>query len=278
VFPPENEKSPEREPTAPEATSPPNDSSIPQYAVAVSPDLEGAELAAFLDLLRASPELGDVAEIGGATCALLRRVDSRMFNRVLNLVSTEPLDEIAEFYGDRQWWVSDSRGLGEALEQHGFARDYSWMKFTRGVAPREAHSDLDVVRVGQDRAEDFGRVVAGGFEMPDWATPLGANVVGRPGWSCYVAYDGEAPAGAGALFVHEQVGWLGFGATLAAFRGRGAQSAILAARIEDARTQGCTIVVTETGELQEGRPSSSYRNILRAGFREAGIRPNYRAP
>ena len=111
----------------------------------------------------------------------------------------------------------------------------------------------------------------------------------------YVAYDGEAPAGAGALFVHERpslgrvaglgpatlparAGWLGFGATLPAFRGRGGQSAILAARIEDARQQGCATVETETGELQDGRPSSSYRNILRAGFREAGVRPNYRAP
>ena len=62
------------------------------------------------------------------------------------------------------------------------------------------------------------------------------------------------------------------------YRGRGAQSAILAARIEDARRQGCGTVVTETGELADDRPSSSYRNILRAGFRETGVRPNYRAP
>ena len=33
-----------------------------------------------------------------------------------------------------------------------------------------------------------------------------------------------------------------------------------------------------TGELEDDRPSNSYRNILRAGFREAGVRPNYRAP
>ena len=38
------------------------------------------------------------------------------------------------------------------------------------------------------------------------------------------------------------------------------------------------MVVTETGELEESRPSSSYRNILRAGFREAGVRANFRAP
>jgi GNAT superfamily N-acetyltransferase len=80
------------------------------------------------------------------------------------------------------------------------------------------------------------------------------------------------------LFVDGNVGWLGLAATLPQYRGRGAQSGILAARIEEARKQGCSTVVTETGELEEGRSSSSYRNILRAGFREAGVRANYRAP
>jgi GNAT superfamily N-acetyltransferase len=244
----------------------------------MGPDLEAVELAAYTDAFRAAPELCEVAEIGGATCFALRRLPVRIFNRVAGLQSTAPLDEIAAFYGESPWWVSDSHGLGPELEQRGFTRDYGWMKFSRGVGPREARSDLDVAAVGPDRAADFAVVVRGGYDMPGWAVPLAANVVGRPGWTCYVAYAGGEPAGAGALFVLGAVGWLGFAATLPPFRGRGAQSAILAARIEEARVRGCTTVVTETGELEEGRPSSSYRNIVRAGFREAGVRPNYRAP
>jgi GNAT superfamily N-acetyltransferase len=244
----------------------------------VAPDLESAEFEAYLDLYRASPEIAQVAEIGGAACTALPKLPERIFNRVLNLTSTAPLDEIAAFYGAGPWWISDSHGLGPELEKLGFVRDYGWMKFSRGVGPRQAQSDLHVERVDPDRADDFARVVIGGYGMPDWLHELNTRVVGRPGWSCYVAYDGDAPAGAGALFVHEEVGWLGFGATLPDYRGRGAQSAILAARIEDARKQGCRTVVTETGELEQDRPSSSYRNILRAGFREAGVRPNYRAP
>jgi hypothetical protein len=244
----------------------------------VTPDLESAELAAYTDAFRASPELFELAEIGGATCAMLRELPNRMFNRVMRLASTDPLDEIAAFYGGLPWWVSDSHGLGPELEERGFVRDYGWMKFSRGVRPREARSDLRIDRVGPDRADDFAHVVAGGYGLPDGALPLAVNVVGRPGWSCYVAYDGDSPAGAGALFVEKPVGWLGFGATLAEYRGRGAQSVILATRIEDARAQGCSAVVTETGELQEGRPANSYRNILRAGFREAGVRANYQAP
>jgi GNAT superfamily N-acetyltransferase len=241
-------------------------------------DLNTAEYAALVDAFAASPQLCEVAEIGGATCIALRRLDSRMFNRVLNLSSTEPLEEIAAYYGETPWWVSDSHGVGPELEEQGFVRDYGSMKFSRGVGPREARSDLDVRLAGPEHAGDFARVVAEGYGLPEWTMPLAANVAGRAGWSCYIAYDGEQPAGAGALFLDGNVAWLGFAATLPRYRGRGAQSAILAARIEDARKQGCSTVVTETGELEEGRPSSSYRNILRAGFREAGVRANYRAP
>jgi GNAT superfamily N-acetyltransferase len=244
----------------------------------VSAELEAAEFAAYADAFRAAPEVCEVAEIGDATCLALRRLPERTFCRVLNLASTDPLDEIAAFYGETPWWVSDSHGLGGELVERGFTRDYGWMRFTRGVGPRQARSDLSVTQVGPDRADNFAAVVTGGFGMPDWTSPLAANIVGRPGWSCYVAYDGDAPAGAGALFLHEAIGWLGFGSTLPSFRGRGAQSAILAARIEEARRRGCRAVTTETGELEEGRASGSYRNILRAGFREAGVRKNYRAP
>jgi hypothetical protein len=243
----------------------------------VNHELEAAEIAAYLDAFRAAPEVCEVVEVGGVTCTAIRRLPNRMFCRVVDLHSTEALDEIAAFYGETPWWISDSHGLGPELEARGFEKDYGWMKFQRGVGPREAQSDLDVVEIGPDRAGDFASVVAAGYGMPDWSKPLAANVVGRPGWSAYVAYEGDRPAGAGALYVLDRVGWLGFAATVAELRGRGAQSAILAARIEKARQQGCTSVTTETGELEESRPSGSYRNILRAGFKEAGVRANYRA-
>jgi hypothetical protein len=35
-------------------------------------------------------------------------------------------------------------------------------------------------------------------------------------------------------------------------------------------------MTVETGERTEGRPSGSYRNIRRAGFVEARLRPNWR--
>jgi hypothetical protein len=49
----------------------------------------------------------------------------------------------------------------------------------------------------------------------------------------------------------------------------------MAARIGAARAAGAAVIVTETGETVEGRPANSYRNILRAGFEPAYVRPNY---
>jgi hypothetical protein len=93
-----------------------------------------------------------------------------------------------------------------------------------------------------------------------------------------VAFDGDDPAATGALYVDGDVGWLSLGATLPEHRRKGAQGALLAERIRIAPALGCTALVTETGEAVEGRPSNSYRNILRAGFAEAFVRPNLRSP
>jgi GNAT superfamily N-acetyltransferase len=106
---------------------------------------------------------------------------------------------------------------------------------------------------------------------------VGAAVTGA-GFDCYLAWDGDEPAGAAALFASGDTGWFGLAGTRPEFRGRGAQSALLAVRIARAAELGCRLLVTETGEQVEERPSNSYRNILRSGFEIAYVRPNYRAP
>ena len=79
---------------------------------------------------------------------------------------------------------------------------------------------------------------------------------------------------AGATFVTADVAWLGFGATLESHRGRGGQSAMFARRLADARIAGCRLAITETGEDTPEEPNPSYRNMLRAGFELAYLRPN----
>ncbi len=45
--------------------------------------------------------------------------------------------------------------------------------------------------------------------------------------------------------------------------------------IRACRELGVRTLATETGELVPDRPSNSYRNILRVGFEEQYVRPNY---
>jgi GNAT superfamily N-acetyltransferase len=251
---------------------------------------EVGELEAFRDLYAAAPEgLGaSVGEIGGVLCLQLEAApSSAMFNRALGLGLREPateeaLDELATFFGEGIGWCvalapeAQPPELPSWLEHRGFVPGYGWAKFKRGVAdPPEAPTELRVERVGADGADAFAETFVRGYGTPAFFREWLARIPARERWHCFLAFDGEAPAGAGALYTAGEVGWLGIAATLPEHRRKGAQGAILGARIEAAAAAGCEVVVTETGEPLEGKPSSSYRNIVRAGFEEEYVRPNY---
>ena len=162
------------------------------------------------------------------------------------------------------------------LEEHGLERGWGWMAFRRGVddLPRAA-TDLRLEEVREtDQARAFAEVVCAGFELPDELVPTIARAPGA-GWLCWLALDGDEPASAAAMYVSEGAAYLGFGATLPEFRGRGAQNALLAERVRRAGELGCDTVLTETGERRDGLPSNSYRNILRAGFEEVAVTANW---
>ncbi len=262
------------------------------------PDLERAEREGTVDLFRAAPgyvasELGVRLEETGerVSWAVSALSGDRVFNRVMGLgrdrVPTDAeLDSVARFFADAgvRYTVAVAPGpladdLAGRLFERGFMPTYAWMKFRRGLeAPGDVSTDLSISEVGVEHAEAFGRVIMGSFGLPpafeDWIAAL----VGRPGWRCFLAFAGDRPAAAGALYLAGESGWLALGGTLPEFRRRGAQNAILAARLEAAAEAGCAFVVTETGEQVEGRPSHSYRNIVRAGFEPAYVRPNYLSP
>jgi GNAT superfamily N-acetyltransferase len=249
--------------------------------------LELAEAAAFAEMWDA---LGLPSRVAGATCLSFPPDPANtMLNRVVGLglagpVADADLDAIDAFFcaaGTTQYSISVARDaepeLQDKLGGRRFAEGYAWMRFRRGTGPAppvETELRIEPTRDG----DTFGRIVAAGFELPPEAAGSFAPLVGRPGWSMFLALDGDEPAAAAALFVRDGVGWFGAAATLPEHRRKGAQNALLAARIERARELGLEELTVETGERVPDRPSNSYRNILRAGFEELYLRPNFVSP
>lgn len=90
------------------------------------------------------------------------------------------------------------------------------------------------------------------------------GTIGRDDCAHYLAFDGDRPVAAAGLCVAGVTGYLYLAATREPDRLRGAQNALIAARIRAAYTRGCRIVMAET--LSILRPSLA--NLVRQEFRE----------
>lgn len=240
---------------------------------------ERAELEAFRDWVAAAPG-GPVesAQHGSALAVRSTAFPTRELNRIVGLYDVADLDALVPVFANGSFWVSldPAAGLDDELVARGFAVDSAWQKFARGLEPVEARTDLLISDA--ESPADFGTAFADGYGLPPALAHFAAAVVGRAGWHCFVAYDESLPVAAGALFESGDAGWLGAAATVPSHRGRGAQSAILAARVERARERGLRVLITETGVPRDGRPGASYRNIVKSGFEPAYVRPNYASP
>jgi GNAT superfamily N-acetyltransferase len=164
------------------------------------------------------------------------------------------------------------------LAEDGFSEGYAWMKFVRDAHPPRftAPTGVEVVELTEADQEPFGMIAATGFGLPAWAASFFADLPEQDGWRCYVGrVNGEAQSCA-AMLIDDGIAEFGIAATLEPARGRGCQLALLRRRIIDAADAGCHTLFVETGERVPDRPSASYRNILRAGFKESYLRPNWR--
>ena len=166
--------------------------------------------------------------------------------------------------------------LAEWFAAAGLGKARSWQKFRRGreAVPKIA-TDLRIAEIGPEHGEAFGRIAAAAFDLGEAVVPWLARLPGRPGWHVFMCFDGDTPAGIGALYERDGIATVEFGATAPAFRGRGSQGALLARRLERALDLGCRETFTVTGVAVPGDPQHSYKNILRMGFREDYVRENW---
>ena len=218
--------------------------------------LEAVEVRAWSDLYDAAPAglaggLGLVREVVGDAAVFRARLPSPLFNRTLGMARLD----------------------GDVLDARGYQPRTRWVKLTRpagALAP--VATPLRIAEADASLADVFGRTLCAAYGMPEGLAPWNAALVGRPGWRCYLAFDGDAPVGTAALFLDGEIGWLGAAATLPTQRRRGGQRALIARRIADATAAGASLLVSETG-LAPDNPS--LRNLLAAGFVVAYERENY---
>jgi hypothetical protein len=246
--------------------------------------LERIELSAVLDFFAAAPpdvmdafdlavlDLGDAAAFSiGAHPKML------LFNRVLGLEGDGALPDIERWFASRGCTFAVSLHAGaqleDALAQRGYRRGDALMKFRRGVEqPPVRRPSLRIEQIHEERAGDYGTVVAAVFGLSSPLDRWFAALCTRARWTCFGAFDDSSLIGTGAAHFAGTLGWLGAAGTLEDARHRGAQSALLAARIRAAGDAGVRLLATETVDRVDGIPGPSFRNVL-PGCRRAATWP-----
>lgn len=209
----------------------------------------------------------------------------------------------------------ESDALREAAAVRGVIRLRGWVKHLaraeeagRAVSPERtgtsmrlggrtrsgdaSTSRLRVIRLDAEETETVGdlhdlediwaQIVVQGFGLPASFRPWLSALAGRERWRLYAAVEDGKPVATGALYLSGSgpgsLGHLNFAATLPEHRRRGAQSALIARRLEDARKLGAEWIFTETDESLPDGPNPSQNNLIRQGLPIVYLRSNWGPP
>jgi GNAT superfamily N-acetyltransferase len=141
-----------------------------------------------------------------------------------------------------------------------------------------ADDGMRVRRTGPDEVDLWARVAAEGWssespEIAGFVLEMGQVSARSEGTHCFLAELDGAPVAAGALTVRDGVALLSGASTVPAMRGRGAQRALLRARLAFAAERGCDLLM-----MGAAPGSASQRNAERQGFRIAYTRIKWHLP
>ena len=223
--------------------------------------------------------------VAGLSCSMCDTWDDPLFNRVIGAGVLAPLDDdglrlILARYAARGHVanVEVYEGItppsalavlaragfvpsGHGLQAHVLETD-------REIAPRASAATVRAVR--PDEYTHFGELVRDGFDMAA-GTTLGQffvdltvaslRALGDAGAAFIGSVDGQ-DAGTGQLVLTARVGGCYSGSVVAAFRGRGIQHALIAARVAEGLRRGRRIFVSQTDP-----DSPSSHNLHDIGFR-----------
>ncbi|MGH3170928.1 MAG: hypothetical protein ACRDN0_34285 [Trebonia sp.] len=253
--------------------------------------VEGIQAEAYAETGDAAPAalkaaLGiRVRRIGGGVALAMPHDPTRWWSKTLGVGFEEPVtgslvERVIDLY---RWqgmpsatlmiapsalppdWADICARLG-LREQSRIIKLVGDLRKTGSAAPTRLADGLRVGTVPPGQVDEAAAVLFAGMEFPAFMSGLVAGLYGRPGWHLFGVFEGDAVIAAGNLFVHETVALLFGGATLPAARGRGAQTALIAARIAAARELGCDWVTADTWPEAPGKHNPSLHNMLRAGM------------
>jgi hypothetical protein len=122
-----------------------------------------------------------------------------------------------------------------------------------------AVTDLSVREVSANEIADLWHV-PNDNAFPDFVRSAGAQEFHH-----FMAFDRGRAVARAALYVVGRLGYLGLTFTAEADRRRGAQQALIASRIEKARSLNCDLLVSETLSML----TTSLANLQRVGFEHA---------
>jgi hypothetical protein len=147
----------------------------------------------------------------------------------------------------------------------------------RDAAPavETIRSKYEVREVTPADQVDFGEIHRSAGSGWQHLGAITRALVGRPRWRSYVVFDGSEPVACSAMFIDRMVAWRGIAATVPAYRGRGAHTALVSRMTRDALRSNVQIFMAETVRDEPDAPAQSEGNLYRAGFRLSHLRVQY---
>lgn len=225
------------------------------------------------------------ARIGGGVALSVRNDPTKFWSKALGFgfdgpVTGDLIEELIAFYRSNQATHAVVQIAPEVLPadwdrivaDHGLRPGSGIHKLVARIDELQfGSSDLRIDEAGPEHAEEWVTVALTGFGMPrEGLGDMLVAAVTRGELRTFGAWDGDRMVAVGGLLVQGPLASLNTGATLPGYRGRGAQSALIAARAKAAAAAGSDWVVSETAET-----GSSLNNMRRAGLRSLYLRRNW---
>ncbi|XVU28678.1 GNAT family N-acetyltransferase [Actinoplanes sp. CA-054009] len=227
------------------------------------------------------------ARIGGGVALAMPNDPTSYWSKALGFGVTEPftlavLDEVLDFYRTHRVRQAVVQlvpsvlpdGFGSRMEKSSLEKTSTWIKLGGDPAAVTAPpTDLRIAAVTPETADEWAEAVLDTFGMPTGdLTAMLASTAGRERWRPFGAWDGDEVVAGANVYLNGDAAGLNAAATRPTHRGRGAQSALIAARARAAAEAGCRHVFAETWK---GEGNQSLSNMVRAGLAPLYERENW---